>query len=125
MSLFDNTEKVVHGTATAVFGDTALWRYAPPGGTPAGYTAAVLVNEPTDNGGLGDANGDQYYMPVRPTIEWHGIEGFPGIFEAVRAGHSNQITVTNSQAVTSVNYFIESIERVADGDTYIATVVRI
>lgn len=90
MGLFDGLQRAAQKVVTTVFGDVATW--APLAG--GSYTAAVLLNVPTDQ----EEVGDQKYIAVRPRMEYL-VGNFPGLLESVLDKQGEIVTVNGQQYV--------------------------
>jgi len=99
---------------TNTMGYDATW--TPAGG--ATQTGKVLYNGPTEKEKLFDAN----YDPEKLTMEFKD-DVFPGLFESVRSGNKEPISIVLSSG--SVSFKIRSVEKQFDGKQYKATLVKV
>lgn len=109
-NLFDGLQAAVYGTSTTVFGVDAAWSPSIGGDE---LTGRVLEREPTEE----EKSGPVSFSPIDFYVEWYAGT-FPGLFEAVRDGNTEIVTVGET------NYIVRSVTKKFDGQTYTAKMVR-
>lgn len=105
-SPFDGLSAVAFSAAASTFGVSATWAPSVGGGS---YITTVFFNKPTNQERLAEAG----YAPVEPTFEFQP-SAFPGLFESVRTGGVESVTVDGTA------YAVLAVEAIHDGRTYLA-----
>lgn len=98
---FDGLAAAAFLVVSNAMGRPATWAPSAGGGP---YSAAVLFNAPTN----------EESRRVVPSFEYQPAD-FPGLFEALRNGSDEQVTVDGT------TYAVEYVEAIHDGRTYRAT----
>lgn len=102
---FDGYSNSIFDRVNNIMGRDAIWL---PSSGPPQQTGKILFNEPTEKEKL---NQDIEYDPNQITIEYkHGL--FTGLWDAVRAGNQEQITIDG------INYICRQALSIFDGRTY-------
>lgn len=110
-TLFDNLRRLATNTINTVMGDNASWT---PSAGGSAITAKVLTMAPDALHEVGDAN----YMPGDTVIDYK-LEDLTGLYEAVRSGATEVITVDG------VNYNVRSVKADVDGKCYLAYLEKV
>lgn len=109
MNPFDNLKAKVFDTVGTIMGNDAVW--IPSNGSfPAGYTARVLFNNPTEKQRLSDVD----YDPTNWTIEYRFTQ-FPGLKQIIDTSATSEMVTVDGNL-----YGVRAINKKWDGDTYIA-----
>ena len=116
-NIFDRIGAGVFDTIAKTFGYSAQWQ---PGGTGTALTAIVGYGEPVED--LTHATG-RYQSVID---EWqyqnywaeYKLGDFPGLFESVRAGNAESITIFSTEYPAGREFPISQAMAVHDGRTY-------
>lgn len=109
-NIFDSLRDSAFDVTTNVMGYDASWI---PSATPEADPITARVHFKDSN--MKEALGGVEYMPLNPFIEYrHPF--LPGLYESVRDSNGGEVIV-----IDGISYDVQTVDRLADGKTYKAT----